>query len=378
MLKETETGLIERILAHLEHHSTDMLPQAARQPSQVYVSEAAHQAEHRFLRQQPVIVGHVSQLEKPGDFTTFEELETPLILSKTATGEIKVLVNVCRHRGTRIVNEAAGSRKRSFVCPYHGWTYLPDGSLLHIPHDYGFPDCDKAQLGLVSLPVAVHAGFVWTVLDPQAELDLPAFLGPLYGELDTYGFDHHFLYRPRVMERQLNWKLAIDIFLEGYHVQRAHAKTIARLFLDNVGLYDSFRPHLRNVFPKRTIAGLKDLPHQDWELRKHANILYHLFPNTLVLVQPDHCNWLSVYPQGSDKTRIYTWNVVSTKPETESAIAYWDKNIEILYDATDEDFALGESIQSGIRSGANPFFQFGRYEMSLQYFHATLEEEVNS
>src|SRR5204863_18719 len=95
---------------------------------------------------------------------------------------------------------------------------------------------------------------------------------------------------PRMVTRALSWKLGIDVFLEAYHLRPTHRNSIYGMFFDNVGLVDPIGPHLRNVFPKRTIrelAALRELPDQPetaWSLRRHANVLFHLFPNTLVLI----------------------------------------------------------------------------------------------
>ena len=106
-------------------------------------------------------------------------------------------------------------------------------------------------------------------------------------DLASYKFDNHIAYKPQLIQKAHNWKVGIEIFLEGYHVRTAHRSTIAPMFFDNVGLYDRFRPHMRNIFPKKRIMELIDKDQKDWQIRANANILYFIFPNSLILVEPD-------------------------------------------------------------------------------------------
>ena len=66
------------------------------------------------------------------------------------------------------------------------------------------------------------------------------------------------------------------------------------------------------------------------------------------------------------------------QPRTEKSVRYWHKNIEILYGAIEEDFAMGETIQRGLRSGANETLNFGRFEQTLTWFHESVSEAVAS
>jgi hypothetical protein len=201
------------------------------------------------------------------------------------------------------------------------------------------------------------------------DLDARSFLRPIADELDGFGLGTSTVHAPRVTTRALSWKLAIDIFLETYHLRSTHKDTIYAMFFDNVGLVDRVGPHLRNVFPKRSIRDLTNVPEATWRLRTHANVLYHLFPNTLVLIEPDHAAVLHVWPKGPRHTTVASYLLVPEPPLTDKARAYWSANADVLYGATDEDFAMGESIQQGLTSGANREVVFGAFEHALAHFH---------
>jgi hypothetical protein len=105
-------------------------------------------------------------------------------------------------------------------------------------------------------------------------------------------------------------------------------------------------------------------------------VLFHIFPNTLVLVQPDHAAVFHAFPDGPTRVRFTSYTAVPEPPTTDRARAHWDANNAILYTATDEDFALGESIQRGLASGANDDVLFGAFEHALAHFHDEIAQRL--
>jgi phenylpropionate dioxygenase-like ring-hydroxylating dioxygenase large terminal subunit len=373
---------VKRVLAHIASRTTDREEQPSSLPVAAYADEARIAREVATLfRDLPLPIAHASMLRAPGDFVSHDATGVPLLVVRGDDGRVAAFLNVCRHRGTRVEGAPCGSKK-AFACPYHAWTYGRDGRLLSIPHDDGFAGIDRSTRGLVRVPAAEHAGLVWVRPSPAAEgesgeIDVDAWLGPLAGDLAGFGVPTSHVYAPRTVTRDLSWKLAIDIFLEAYHLRPTHKDTIYGMFFDNLGIVETFGPHQRNVFPKRSIRELATRPEAEWELRKHANILFHLFPSTLVLVQPDHAAVVNVWPEGPSRARLDSYTLVPEPPATEKARAYWDANNAILYGATEEDFAMGESIQRGVRSGANREVVFGAFEHGLRHFHAEIARRTS-
>lgn len=122
-------------------------------------------------------------------------------------------------------------------------------------------------------------------------------------------------YRPSEVTRSLNWKLALDVFLESYHVRYAHSRSIYPLFLDNVGVFERLGGvHMRNLFPKRSIADLATQPKSSWALRPHCNVLYYVYPNTLLLIQPDHVSVNHMYPVDPSHTSLFTSTLLDEEP----------------------------------------------------------------
>lgn len=378
MNRDTEIELIRRVLDHLAAGTTDMAETTYRQPAEHYTSpeRLARELERVFGRL-PLAVAHLSELSAPGDFVTRRIGDTPVLLTRDRAGALRAFLNVCRHRGTQVVAEPRG-RAKGFACPYHAWSYGIDGALLAVPHAHGFPGVEPgAAAGLVSLPAAAAAGFAWISLDRTAPgIDPALWLGPLAAELEGLGLPAQYVHEPRSIELEQNWKLAADGALETYHLRATHRTSIYPLFHDNLGLVDLIGPHIRTVFPKRSIAELAGRPIAEWQLRPHANILYLLFPSTILLVEPDHSMVLHTYPAGTDRCRFDAYALVPEPPASDKALAYWAANLAVFYGAVAEDFARGDSIQAALRGGGSRELVFGRFEHALAAFHRTLDAEL--
>ncbi|MCY1081921.1 aromatic ring-hydroxylating oxygenase subunit alpha [Archangium lansingense] len=373
----TQVELIRRIQEHLRTGTTHMEAEESRIPVEAYLRAERLEAERELLFQRrPLLVAHRSQLPEAGDYLTHDASGLPLLLCRTPLGEPAAFLNVCRHRGTRLVEEACGRHKHAFVCPYHGWTYDTEGSLRAVPHEAGFPSRPSESVGLARVSVAERFGFLWAQGRKDSRFAADAFLSPLAAELASYRLETHVVYRPQRFELKLNWKLAIELFLEAYHVRNAHRTSIYPLFIDNVGLMDRLAPHQRCVFPKRTLRDLAGTPEETWRLRQHANILYFIFPNTLMLVLEDHVNITTVFPLELDRTDFRTFTLIPEAPANEKAFRHWDEHVDLLMDSVREDIHLGESIQRGLRSGANAALRLARFEHGLRYFHEAVEQAL--
>jgi 3-phenylpropionate/trans-cinnamate dioxygenase alpha subunit len=133
-----------------------------------------------------LFLGHESQIPKPGDFFTTTLGEAPVIVARGRKGEIHGHLNTCRHRGLRVCRSDSGNT-RSFVCPYHGWTYGTDGRLLGMPEQrQAYADLDKSRWGLIPVArVESYKGLVFGNLDPNAA-SLREYLGDMAFYLDAH------------------------------------------------------------------------------------------------------------------------------------------------------------------------------------------------
>lgn len=372
-----EVDLLARVLDNIERQTTDMA-EPGISPVARYLGPEQYQREIAVLfRDYPLVVAFASQLREPGSFVTHDRSGVPILVNRDSEGRLNAFLNTCRHRGTKLVSAESGSAK-AFVCPYHAWTYTDDGRLDHIAHEEGFPHVDRKKCGLIRLPVRQRAGLIWVVPNPASSLDIDAYLGPMADELESYGFDDHVLFGPHRDRRAANWKLTFDANLENYHVKVAHRDTIAFMFEDNVGAFDRFAPHSRLLFPKRSIRELKGTDRAGWKLRERANVIYFFFPNTLVLLEPDHAMVASIYPDGIAGFKVQGGMLIPEEPANDKARIHWRKNYEIFWNALEEDFLMVERVQEGIAGGLVPHLHFARYEQCVSWFHEEIDKALKA
>jgi len=162
--------------------------------------------------------GHISQVPKTGDYFLYELANESVIITRDSKDTIKALINVCRHRGSRVCLESTGQQK-SFVCPYHAWVYKLDGSLRGANRTP--PDFDKSKYGLKQIQVKIFHGMIFINFD-----DEPVSFYPIEKDLDEclqpYGFKNMKIAHKRSYPIQANWKLAVENYCECYHCIPAH------------------------------------------------------------------------------------------------------------------------------------------------------------
>ncbi len=151
-------ALLDRVEAQMEDRLV---------PAEIFNSESVFRAEmERIFTRVWVFVAHESEIPNAGDFVQRRIGMDPVIVTRDGSGNINVLSNYCRHRGTQVCQTDAGNT-RFFTCPYHGWTYANDGRLVGTPlmqGAYGKP-LDPNDWSLKRAPkVGSHNGFVFASL----------------------------------------------------------------------------------------------------------------------------------------------------------------------------------------------------------------------
>jgi glycine betaine catabolism A len=348
-------------------------------PSGVYTDPGRYEAELSGLfRRFPLCVGHIDELDGAGSVLVREIAGFPLLLTRDSTGTIGVFLNACRHRGARLADgDGTACRRSSLSCQYHGWTYGLDGSLLSVPRREAFPTLDMRARGLRRLPSAVRHGMIWVVLDPgvEAELDIAAHLGGLDDDLSALGIGQHRFFRQHAVVRNANWKLIIDAFIEFYHIKRLHASTIGQFFADTKALTDCIGPHQRMLVARDNFAEVRQLPVDQWSPQAHGTLAHFIFPNSLIIFHPDYVSNMSIFPVAIDRTLFVHSLLTPSAPDSEKAMAHWDRSFELI-DArvfNDEDLFICEQIQLGLAAAGNESFVLGRFENNVRRFHETIE-----
>jgi phenylpropionate dioxygenase-like ring-hydroxylating dioxygenase large terminal subunit len=347
-------------------------------PLERYVDEGwlAHERRHLF-NDTPLCLAHASELAERGSVVRFDATGVPLLLVRDTEGGLHGLLNTCRHRGMRLVEERACAR-RTLVCPYHGWTYALDGRLRHVPLAETFPGMDHGALDLVRIPVAERGGFIWGIPRPGARLDAAAWLGPIADDLRWLGIPDSVVYRRIECERACNWKLVIEAFLESYHIRVLHRDSIFPFFVDAQAVTDTIGPHIRSAVARR---GIEDGPvwsDDPREVRDRIAYTHFVFPNTVLIFHPDYASAISLYPHAPGRTRWVHTMLVPAAKRADDWTPHWEKTLALMEGNVfqREDLYAAEGIQEGLSSGANPHVRFGTLEFQLATFHRSIEERL--
>lgn len=332
-------------------------------------------------------VCHASEVAETGAFVKFDVLDQSVLVLRTETGDVKAVHNVCRHRGTQLVQARRGTLNNMIVCPYHAWSYNLDGSLRHAPRCEHLADFKSGSWGLSPVRIEEFAGFYFINFDPEAtplKDDLAGAseaMAPYFPDLDDI------VYCEEVdMIVDANWKVIVDNAIEGYHFKLSgpHHKELASLIdfnkyeLSPHGKWWDFKgPPIKT----ETAFGLpvKGEKYQtDW----FYNI--QLWPMTTIYTFPyaDAIGTFNEIPIGPEKTLLrFGHYIPKSRPQSElskAAIKWFNEKLG------PEDIDLNLWVQRGVRSFG---FDQGRYmidkerssnsEHLLHHFHTLVYQALH-
>jgi len=198
----------------------------------VYINAELFDLEmERLWRSAWTYIGHDSQVPNAGDFYTVNIARQPLLMLRGTDGAVRVLLNRCAHKGSRIVGANSGNCGKLLRCSYHGWTYTLDGSLRTVPVKSGYADTrfseSEAANGLTRVAdVAVYRGFVFARLNPSgasfeeyfgdslSSIDNLADRSPV-GRLEVAGAPLRYMHNS-------NWKMFVENLNDTMHPMVAH------------------------------------------------------------------------------------------------------------------------------------------------------------
>ncbi len=341
----------------------------------VYIDPLRFERERRAVFDKlPLLLAPSALLPDNNTAIAHDGYGVPLIISRDGNGRIHVMANVCRHRGTRLIEGAEVVSSKRIVCPYHAWTYGSDGGLMVIPRAECFPGIDKSDRPLMHFASVESGGFIWFSRDPDADF---GDIFSLAEDMDAFGMSGLHLYRRRTHEVASNWKQVMDAFLESYHVQRLHAETIAPFFTDGIAAADMIGPHQRAVVGRADY--LSDIDRDDWAaLRRVLTYTYAFFPTSILIVSPDYINLLVVMPKTVGTCLVEDFMLIPERPQTPEAEAHWKKSWELLDGGTfaAEDFRAAALCQRGIESGMVKTITVGSLEDGIAAFHQRLDKSL--
>ncbi|QQD17249.1 aromatic ring-hydroxylating dioxygenase subunit alpha [Spongiibacter nanhainus] len=165
----------------------------------------------------------VDAVAEPGDYAVYDIGHQSVIVVRNEHGEIKAFNNACPHRGTALAEGNGQFEKCRIICPFHGWRWDVDGNNQYVLEEQQFRDgkLTKDDVALREVAVEVYAGFVFVNFskDPAPFADFISPFADLLDDLATGEMRHYWW---KSVEVPANWKVAVEAFLEGYHVPATH------------------------------------------------------------------------------------------------------------------------------------------------------------
>jgi phenylpropionate dioxygenase-like ring-hydroxylating dioxygenase large terminal subunit len=366
----TNARIAARLFEHIDNTTCDLAPGPMLVDPAIYGDPGVARLEQeRIFDRLPVLAAHVSELPNPNDFVTIDLPGNRVLIVRQEDGSVRAFVNSCRHRGACLVDEPSGHR-RVFSCGYHGWAYNCDGALRSVPYADTFGPLERSEYGLIELPCEQRYGFVWVIQRPGVPIDVAGWMGPEMDDVLTgYHMQHFEMARMSSFDERMNWKVAEDAFVDGYHLKFVHPNSAGPYFYTNIQVVQELGRHVRAVTPRKVIDQIRFSP--DAPIDPFVTVGNFLMPNTTILRHADHYETLTFVPHPTDPNRCRMDIRLIVPPiQSDEDRALWDKNYDILVKTVImEDLPLNRALQETLRGrGLKPLI-LGRNEMGNQAFH---------
>jgi choline monooxygenase len=317
------------------------------------------------------LVGHVSQVEKAGDFFTAEVAGEPIIVNRGKDEVVRAFYNVCPHRATKLEKNAAGNKK-ILQCAYHGWTFKLDGQLNKAPNFRGEDEACVKDACLRSVRMEILESLIFVNLDVNAK-PLSESYGDFFERLSKNSFLSE-LKRTSQKTRtfKANWKAFMDNYLECDHCHVAHPSFVAALDMNDYQIITCENYSMQGTIVKPDKKyGTVDL--NDAEMQ--GGQFYWLWPNLMLTIYPGPGNMATIQIIPIDHE---TSMAVYTYYFRDENLSQAEKDLMTFAEQVrSEDIELVELEQIGFRSRA---FSKGRYsssEKAIVQFHEMVLEALN-
>ena len=352
-------------------------------PGWTYRDPQFFEAEKRaFLRASPQIVCHSSDLAEPGAWQKLDYLGESIVVIRGDDGEARAFHNVCRHRGSQILDGESGCA-RVLTCPYHAWSYDRQGRLAGVPHRSDYPSLDAGSLGLKPVTLEEWRGFLFVRLEGGLP-SVAAMMAPYEQEIAPYRFEAlRAIGRMTLRPRALNWKTIADNYSDHLHIPVGHPG-LSRLF------GKSYRIEAREWVDKME-GDLRDDPSANLSERAYQSILpeaahlppshrrkwlyFKLFPCVAFDIYPDQVDFMQWLPTGPTTSVIREISYAlpdSRREMTAARYLYWRINRRV----NAEDTELIARVQRGMASDSFTPGPLGTSEVCLRSFNRKLRRFI--
>jgi nitrite reductase/ring-hydroxylating ferredoxin subunit len=384
---EAPVTTLRRKLAHglvesCRRGAPAMAPKVRHEDVSFFLDKEMFAREQRkFFRDMPLVACLSNQLE-PGAFRTFDLPGVPMIVVRAKDGKVRAFLNICRHRGARIVREDCGNASR-FTCRFHGWTYDNAGKAVGIPEESQFCSEIDAEKNLIPCPAEERHGLVFVQATPNGRMDLDAHLGEFAKELAIIELDKAIPVFVEDLPFRANWKYAIDTFFETYHLNSLHKDTFRGLFSPHC-VFETFGRHHRYTFAPKIVHDWVDMPESEWNLHL-VPLQYFLFPNTIIAVGSTTPSGSTVgmhnlFPHAVDSfTDRFSFCAMHGVRSEEHRAEIRDSFEKSKVAVCREDYSVTSEAQAALAVlPKGTTFPIGRLEIGVDNFHRNVRELVDA
>lgn len=336
----------------------------------------------RILRQAPQVVCHLNEIPSPGDWRSFDYLGESVIVIRGDDGAVRAFANVCRHRGSRLVDGEAGCAKK-LICPYHAWAYELDGRLTGVPMKAQYPGLDTEKLGLVPVAMEIWRGFVFVAIEPGAPR-VAEMMAPHEHEVAPYRFEElQAIGRVTLRPRALNWKTIADNYSDGLHIPVGHpglTRLFGRSYEISAGAHVD---RMSGLLADRPSANPSERAYQRFlprvdhlpEEQQRLWLYFKLWPNVAFDIYPDQVDFMQFVPTGPTSTMIREISYALPDDRREMRAARY-LNWRINRQVNAEDTALIARVQAGMGSPSYVAGPLGTSEVCLRSFARKLRQII--
>ena len=380
MNQDRQIAFLDRMIKlRRQRENQPMKGSVSRLSLDAYTSQEIFERELEALfLDSPLVAGHMDHVREPGCYMLSDWTHQPYFIIRGEDGTLRAFMNTCRHRGAPLIIRENGKPLRVLVCPFHGWTYSLDGKLRDIPQSFVFPGIDKRDHNLKECPVAESTGFVWVHPTRQESFDPAQYMGAFTKDFAELRIERFVSYQRVVKEKKANWKLLVQLNLEGYHVTQLHKGTLAEHFRNGFLSFDAEGPHLRVLGAKANLLDAENVPKKRRKLLDFSVPFYVLFPNTIMIVHDDNILISRFLPLAPDRT-LWSQELLYLPEkyvgeEGQKALRSRQLYMEVVLD--DQDFTMAERVQANLKNGVNETHMVGLDEELVMVFQEIVNERL--
>jgi len=320
-------------------------------------------------------VGREEQLPKPGDYLARELIDESVVIVRDESGRLGAFYNVCRHRGSRLCDEARGSFGGAIRCPYHSWTYSLQGGLIGIPNVGEVEGFDRKERGLRPVALDLWEGFIFVNLAPRPA-PLAEQLGRFATDYARYRIGGLRVGRSITYDVQANWKIVAENYNECLHCPGVHPELVKIVpiyrkgLVTEVGRTGVFMKDGATTFTDTGRSSLEPLPGLSDDDRRIYDG-FTIFPNLMINLHSDSVMSYIVWPVSPERTVIVSdflfepSTIARDGFDPDDLVSFWDR-------VGRQDWTVCERVQKGVRSraygtGVYPPHEQHVYEFNQEY-----------